>query len=614
MAHIPHALGLPEITFRVAQYLDRDDFTACSLVCKSFYASFASYLWENIRLGVLPASEKKRAQNQEPLAKFISPDAKILYDFPQEQQSSQQHEILQLLHRIAPWIRSLSLYSAYFAFNWTPGDQCNNLHSLLLSLPTFAMPSGETSWNACEALVRQNSNSLRSLTLIEWRECFGDSVRPIWSPLHTCAQHSNLTTLKMQRGTLRAQDLEAFLTICQQLEILELTAMDMTALLVPSNESSTQTEEGVHHENRPSLSITSAAVRFPKLRELTLDKIKLIPKYLIKELILHCPMLHTLVWRLNGGMFSLNDLCDYFEAQSWPYLDSLVITGHSNVVHTQEHIRFLQSIKRPFKLMDLCLWALTQRSFDLLREGGHFETLTKINLTTQFMTVDQQESIIDGTQATASKRIIEVLESCPSLEHIVAKEVKGQDIIDSKPWACHRLKTFEVLISMDLPEQSTTRVLYTEDEKRQCHQVFERLSQLRRLKVLNMRNQYQGRCLRGSPVCIPLDLRMGLGRLSTLRDLEWIGYQGPQNMRMVDVEWMLQHWSRLRKMTGRKPALKRSKTFGGTSVRCYLLRKALMARKVDVPMEWMFYVTNVERYMKSNGLETVYDTDDDDEG
>ncbi|KAG0202689.1 hypothetical protein BGX31_003533, partial [Mortierella sp. GBA43] len=374
------------------------------------------------------------------------------------------------------------------------------------------MPSEETSWNACEALVRQNSNSLRSLTLIEWRECFGDPLRPIWSPLHTCAQHSNLSTLKMQCGTLRAQDLVAFLTICQQLEILELTAMDMTALLVSSNESSTESEGGVHHENRLSLSTTSAAVRFPKLRELTLDKIKLIPKYLIKEFILHCPMLHTLVWRLNGGKFSLNDFCDYFEAQSWPYLDSLVITGHSNALGIQEHIRFLQSIKRPFKLMDLRIWVIDERSFDLLRQGGHFETLTKINLATHFLIVDQQESIIDGTQAIASKRIMEVLESCPSLEHIVAKEVKGQDIIDSKPWACHRLKTFEVLISMDLPEQSTTRVLYTEDEKRQCHQVFERLSQLRRLKVLNMRNQYLGcweRYLRRSPVCIPLDLRMG---------------------------------------------------------------------------------------------------------
>ncbi|KAI8345043.1 hypothetical protein B0O80DRAFT_534610 [Mortierella sp. GBAus27b] len=591
MAHIPHALGLPEITFRVAQYLELDDFTACSLVCKSFYASFAPYLWENIHLGVLSA-EKKRAQNQEPRAKSISPDTKVLYDFPPEQQSSQQYEILQLLHRIAPWIRSLSLYSSYFACNLTPGDQCNKLHSLLLSLPTFAMPSEETSWNACEALVRQNSNSLRSLTLIEWRECFGDPLRPIWSPLHTCAQHSNLTTLKMQHGTLRAQDLEAFLTICQQLGILELTAMDMTALLVPSNESSTETEEGVHYENRPSLSATSAAVRFPKLRELTLDKINLIPKYLIKEFILHCPMLRTLVWRLNGRKFSLNDFCDYFEAQPWPYLDSLVITGHSNALGIQEHSRFLQSIKRPFKLMDLYLWAIDQRSFDLLRQGGHFETLTKINLATHFLIVDLQESFVDGTQATASKRIIEVLESCPSLEHIVAKEVKGQDIIDSKPWACHRLKTFEVLISMDIPEQSTTRVLYTEDEKRRCHQVFERLSQLRRLEVLNIRNQYPGymeRYLLRKPVCIPLDLRMGLGRLSTLRDLEWIGYQGPQNMRMVDVEWMLQHWSRLRKMTGGQPALKLSKTFGGTSVRCYLLRKALMARKVDFPVEGMIY-------------------------
>ncbi|KAI8345565.1 hypothetical protein B0O80DRAFT_472670 [Mortierella sp. GBAus27b] len=107
---------------------------------------------------------------------------------------------------------------------------------------------------------------------------------------------------------------------------------------------------------------------------------------------------------------------------------------------------------------------------------------------------------------------------------------------------------------------------------------------------------------------------MGLGHLSTSRDLEWIGYQGPQRMRMVDVEWMLQHWTNLRKITGGRPTEKRSKTFGNTHVRCYTIMKALHDRIVEIPKEWWSYGRDVKGYMDKNGLKDVYDTDDDCEG
>jgi hypothetical protein len=287
----------------------------------------------------------------------------------------------------------------------------------------------------------------------------------------------------------------------------------------------------------------------------------------------------------------------------------LEITGHSNVVNTQEHIRFLQSIKRPFKLLDLYTWAVNQQSFDLLQQG-HFKTLTKVDLSVNFLIPNQQGSIIDDSKAAASKRIIGVLESCPSLEHIVATAIIGQDIIDSKPWMCQRLKKFEVLVGMDLTNQHTSGggAVYTEDEKRQGHLIFERLSQLRQLKVLNLRNRSLAHFQNETPVTLPLDLRLGLGRLSTLRDLEWIGYQGSQWMRMADMEWMLQHWSKLRKITGGRPTLKRSKTFGNTNVRCHLIKKALKARKVE--SRWT-HDEDVIEYMKKKGLDAAYDTDDD---
>jgi hypothetical protein len=60
--------------------------------------------------------------------------------------------------------------------------------------------------------------------------------------------------------------------------------------------------------------------------------------------------------------------------------------------------------------------------------------------------------------------------------------------------------------------------------------------------------------------------------------------------------------------------MKGSKTFGNMNVRCYWIMQALDVRKVEIPMEWRAYGTNVEAYMKSKKLKAVYDTDDDDEG
>ncbi|KAG0215193.1 hypothetical protein BGX31_000899 [Mortierella sp. GBA43] len=492
----------------------------------------------------------------------------------------------------APRIRSLSIYPYYFGCRMTLSDQCTNLHSLLVQAPTYMVPFEEEDWNTCEALLRRNLDGLRSLTLRDWCERFRIPCMPMFSPLRTCAQHPNLSTLRMQSGTLSALSLEAFWTICRHLEILELTEMDMSVLTAAA---------------------AAAVVRFPKLRELTLDRIKLMPSHQMEKLILHCPMLHTLVWRLQDYSISMSQFCDHLEAQAWPHLDSLEITGQSNIIRVQEYALLLQSAKRPFRFLDLYLEAVDQVSFDLLRKGGHFETLTKVDLSVPLRTPDHQGSMAYKIGVAPSKWIREVLESCPSLEHIAGTTISGQDIIDSQLWVCHRLKKFEVLICMDITKPQTARAVYTEDDKRQCHQVFERLSQLRQLKVLNMGTPFLLGNLNETPVTLPLDLRMGLGHLSTLRDLEWIEYHGTQRMRLVDVEWMLRHWTKLRAVKGEQPTMKISKTFGHTNVRCHLIRDALEAHKVEVPTYWWTYELDVVEYMMNNGLGVVYDTDDDDD-
>ncbi|KAI8345580.1 hypothetical protein B0O80DRAFT_431561 [Mortierella sp. GBAus27b] len=425
MAHIPHALSLPEIAFRVAPYLELDAIAACSLVNKAYYASYSPYLWENVHLGVLSSRNRTKHLQQ----RYI-----VLEGRP-----SQRDRILQALPRIAPWIRSLSIYSDFSGGQIMKfGDQCTNLHSLWISPPPFPTQEHEVYWNAYEALVRGNVKGLRSLMLIDWAKYFPNTPQ-IWGPLHTCARQANLSTLRIQRGTLYEQDWESFWTICRQLEILELTEMDMTALSVPLDESSPEMEPAPHATTTAATTTATlaiaAAVRFPRLRELTLERIQLEPSHQMEHFVLQCPLLHTLVLcEKSQYRYSLSEFCNYLAASTWPYLDSLEITGHYIHVSVEEYALLLQSTQRRFRHLDLYTGAIGQEPFDLLRKGGHFETLTKLDLSIPLLEDDHLPSMVNGVDAAASRRIREVLESCSSLEHFSATTISGQDIIDSQPW------------------------------------------------------------------------------------------------------------------------------------------------------------------------------------
>ncbi|KAI8345047.1 hypothetical protein B0O80DRAFT_475900 [Mortierella sp. GBAus27b] len=324
----------------------------------------------------------------------------------------------------------------------------------------------------------------------------------------------------------------------------------------------------------------------------------------MEDFVLQCPMLETLVWRLKAYYyFRMNEFCQRLAAQTWPHLDSLEITGQQNLISDQEHALLLLSTERPFKVLDLKINTVEEQAFVLLQAGGHFGTLTKMDLTLSPLTDEQLQnggpSIINVIAAQVSKWTITVFESCPLLEHIVAT-------------VCHRLKKFEAMINMDIIKQSSTQTTYTADDKRQCYQVFERLGLLRRLDVLTLNSPNLGRFRELKLVPLPLEPQMGLGHLSTLRDLKWIGYHGFQDIRMVDMEWMLQHWNRLRKITGEQIAMKLSKTFGNMPVRSYLIMEALRARRVEVPESWSTIDREVTEYMNRRRLAAVCDTDSSD--
>ncbi|KAG0217414.1 hypothetical protein B0O80DRAFT_499730 [Mortierella sp. GBAus27b] len=594
MAQTQHALNIPEITFLVLQYLGTADIMACSLVCKSFHASFEPYAWMNIHLGNFPLPESNRMRRREPLARIINlsschTDKQHQTEFGQ-QQPTRQDKIVSGLQRIAPWIKSLWIHSHALPRQLRLGNRCSRIHTLLMSGVPRNNDCDETYWNDCEDLLTQNSECLRSLTLVHWGRCYFKVKpgQPLCRPLSACAQHPNLTTLRIRAARISHECMEAFWGICQRLEILELSDMDMED--IPTWLSGSSSTETMNHGNNspspiaPSLtqervplkSTTSATTtaRLPKLRELTLFNLYKSTKFQLEQFILHCPLLQTLVWRPEASDPFVDRFCYYLAAPTWPCLDWIEIRREKGFITEQEHALLLQSAPRPLRRLDVNTMSLQEPTFDLYRERGHFTTLTKVDLT-QSWSLSLTSPPGSPLFASVSKQVQQVLESCPMLEHIVARAITAQDITQGKPWVCRRLRMFEVMIHVELSDSNnnnvqegkrTRRIKYSRDSKTKCRQVFERLGQLNQLIVLDMRL-----CdAHGKPVsdmhftALPLRLSMGLGHLVALRNLELIGYHGPQEIQLADMEWMLQHWKNFKRVTGGPLSMKcSSKTSHG---------------------------------------------------
>ncbi|KAG0209837.1 hypothetical protein BGX31_002041 [Mortierella sp. GBA43] len=431
------------------------------------------------------------------------------------------------------------------------------------------------------------------------------------------------------------QDLEAFWRICRQIEILELTDMKIENIWAQSSHNSpSQAGHGLPFEEQLSTSAahslnsgtstnwsTSAAtttrtVRLPKLRELTLDGVTMDAEQQLKQIILHCPLLQNLNWKSGYSDHVMGQFCDYLAARTWACLDWIEIKREERYVTDQEHALLLQSAPRPFRRLDVNVGLFGEQTFRLYREYGHFTTLTKIDLRPS-MALSLLSLPGSSVITVFSRRVQEVLESCPALEHIAALMITAQDIIQGKPWVCFRLKKFEVMINMQFSDNSRdqkglrTRLKYSEDDRVLCHQIFERLGQLSQLAVLDMRPRQEDwiHHFDIKTTSLPLRLRMGLRYLSTLRNIEMIGCYGSQKVRLGDLEWMLQHWNKLQKIVGDSLSVKWSRVRRGElDERSKLVMKNLNARDVQLTLD-----IDARRYTASGELEAYYGTESESE-
>ena len=161
---------------------------------------------------------------------------------------------------------------------------------------------------------------------------------------------------------------------------------------------------------------------------------------------------------------------------------------------------------------------------DLLRP--HFATLTTLKLNPY-------------AQPSASSIAQEILSSCPSLESFSIDHIDATVIAEGKPWVCTRLTFLAMQFQFD-------PMTISEIQPR----VFEQIAKLHRLDCLRL----CGGVVDEPPFQTAVDLRLEnrLDKLSTLRALRTIIFENSvPRMGEREIEWMLEHWKSLEKISGK---------------------------------------------------------------
>ncbi|KAG0209858.1 hypothetical protein BGX31_002021, partial [Mortierella sp. GBA43] len=475
-----------------------------------------------------------------------------------------------ILQANAAWIRSLAILEHHSSRQLMFGKHCTMLESLTLYCKAEKCIK-ESYWDNLQSFLDQIMGCLRSLTLRNW----GAPHIPIDHPLKTLVRRSNLRSLTLFECRIESQDMCHFWSIFPQLDSLEI-ASTFLELPVWKRSDTASGDNGVHQRTTTADEALERDVSFPRLRKMVLrDVLGVASLEQLNWLIQPCALLETLDWNVTDFYTPMKEFSSFFTSMTWPNLDSINIRNVFGHPMSNEILAgILSAAKQPFKYLDIDLISHDPTTFDLLRKN-HFRTLKTIDL------LLAKVSDAPG----CSLWVQEILESCPALECLKAKFISSRDIINGKPWVCHRLKVFQVLINMDFEdrpvERGRRRPTFTEDEERMCHKVFGQLSRMRFLETLDM-GYYDFQPLESKVFVLPLELRLGLGQLSPLKDIVNIKFHGYQDMRMIDIQWMLDHWPCLRMIIGKLSA-KRSKTFGNLLVRDHLLKAALATRLVITP-------------------------------
>ncbi|KAK3836375.1 MAG: hypothetical protein JOS17DRAFT_787549 [Linnemannia elongata] len=226
-------------------------------------------------------------------------------------------------------------------------------------------------------------------------------------------------------------------------------------------------------------------------------------------------------WQYGVRLIPLQQFADLALISTWPLLEDIRIGKTSG---TDEQLGVILGHLPPLKHWKLKSGCFGQLAFDQLRDR-HFGSITTLRM--------------PKVNTFTSHMALETLSNCPQLEVFEACRISLEDLcLYPRPWACRRLRRLVVFVTMASNQGDGTETLF-----------FEQLSRLEQLEDIDVSqtplldSDYRA-IFEPAP---QWRLDHGLSQLSTLSQLRSFKCnRAMQDMRVEDVEWMLEHWPLLR--------------------------------------------------------------------
>ncbi|GJJ78697.1 hypothetical protein EMPS_11056 [Entomortierella parvispora] len=494
-----HPLDLPEIRDSLARFLTRRELALCCRVSHEWRQSFEPFVWKELMINNKGPREALYA---------VSVDALQLHSaYVQSLIFSGVEKKPYLKSLTLPNLRKLKFFSAASQEDHRGDDQLE--------------------------FVLQCRKSLRSLTVIHG---WNDST-PVLEAAHACPSLMSLTLVGT--GFARPRHFQRYwVGLWSRLTRLSLRAFDFCPFSNPAGNGlaglvgHVNSGNGEESDSDEDPREPIGASFFEGLKG-TLGHIKvleLIQLHGLEDDLLFlklCPNLETLVWKpllLHRGLEHLTN-----QAKCCPKLarfHSTITLGDDD--HTVA--RFIESRSCastvPFWTIDLQVNWLSEAAWELLKQPSnrhHLLTLRALDL--KHLLLSTPDNVIQ-----------EVLCSLPNLEDFKAVRLREEYIVwDPRPWICTRLYRLVLEIVPSLGSSAQTMLL-------------ERISGLRSLQTLDLSGPYWASNERSIQALI-FRLDCGLDLLRSLHNLVQLELGCKiQDWREKDVEWMLEHWPRLRKL------------------------------------------------------------------
>ncbi|KAG0373511.1 hypothetical protein BGX24_011615, partial [Mortierella sp. AD032] len=349
-------------------------------------------------------------------------------------------------------------------------------------------------------MIQEHSSSLQELELDTFD--FEPSTL-MWQAIGRC---SRLQSLNLHNIKVSPENAQPFLLACSRVAVLHLTDP-----ILPDE----------------SFSYTSGPV-LNGVQDLRLHEIHMVEPERQLLFMKLCPNLKSLYWRRSGFTikFPILQATNHLLSGAWQHLHSLELFG--DIMEDEDLAGLLKGMSRVER------WRTTKTDFGpaaLFAMERHFSTIRQLDL--------------HACESLTSLMIQHLLSSIPALEYFSADRLCAHHILQDPIWPCSaRLRTLRVFIDMDV-----TKDVNSAEFKAQELAVFDRLSILKGLSVLQISRNVAGPVQTTGMRALRLQVSAGLTRIRSLHRLEELAFVPGQQMEEEDVEWILKSFSRLKTMS-----------------------------------------------------------------